>query len=55
VGLIAKEIQSVWPYAMSDLILKSLLTKTHMRVKMPMILHLVAKESGLDRTGLGGM
>ena len=27
-GLIAEEIRSVWPYAMSDLILKSLLTKT---------------------------
>jgi hypothetical protein len=40
---------------MSDLILKSLLMKTQMRVKMTMILHLLAKESGLDRIELGGM
>jgi hypothetical protein len=55
VGLIAKERRSVWPYEMSDLILKSLLMKTQMRVKMTMILHLLAKESGLDRIELGGM
>jgi hypothetical protein len=48
VVLIAEEIWSVWLYGMSDLILKSLLTKTQMRVKMTMILHLLAKESGLD-------
>ena len=29
--------------------------KTQMWVKMIMILHLLAEESGLDRTGLGGM
>ena len=46
---------TVRPYGMSDMILKSLLTKTQMRVKMTMILHLLAKESGLDRTRLGGM
>jgi hypothetical protein len=51
VGLIAEEIRSVWSYGMSDLILKSLLTKTQMRAKMTMILHLLAKESRLDRTG----
>jgi hypothetical protein len=39
----------------NDMILKSLLTKTQTRVKMTMILHLLAKESGLDQTGLGGM
>jgi hypothetical protein len=55
VGLIAEEIRSIWPYGMSDLILTSLLTKTQMRVKMTMILHLLAEESGLDRTGLGGL
>jgi len=55
VGLIAEEIRSVWPYEMSNQILKSLLMKTQMRVKITMILHLLPKELGLDRTGLGGM
>jgi hypothetical protein len=40
---------------MSNLILKSLLTKTQMQVKMTMILHPLAKESGLDRIRLGEM
>ena len=31
------------------------LMKTQMRVKKTMILHLLAKESGLDQTGRGGM
>jgi hypothetical protein len=31
------------------------LTKTQMRMKMIMILHLLAKESGLGRIGLGEM
>jgi hypothetical protein len=38
----------VGPYGMSDLILKSLLMKIQVQVKMTMILHLLAKESGLD-------
>ena len=54
-GLIAEEIRFVWPHEMLDLILKSLLMKTQMEVKMTMILHQLAKESGLDRTGLRGM
>jgi hypothetical protein len=48
VGLIAEEIQPVGSYKMSDLILKSLLMKMQMRMKMTMVLHLLAKESGLD-------
>jgi hypothetical protein len=36
---------------MSDLILKSLLMKTQMRVKMTMILQLLAKELGLTEQG----
>ena len=39
----------------SPIILLALLTKTQMRVKRTMILHLLAKGSGLDQTGLGGM
>jgi hypothetical protein len=46
----------IWSsYEMSNLILKSLLTKTQMRVKMTMILHPLAKESGLDWIRLGEM
>ena len=54
-GLIAKKIRFVGPYEMSDLILKNLLMKTQMQVKMTMILHWLANESGLDRIRLGGM
>jgi hypothetical protein len=48
VGLIAEEIRPVGSYEMSDLILKSLLMKMQMRMKMTMVWHLLAKESGLD-------
>jgi hypothetical protein len=55
VELIAEEIRSVGSFGMSDLILRSLLMKTQMRVKMTIILHLLAKERGLDLIGLEGM
>jgi hypothetical protein len=53
--LIAEEIRSEGSYEMSNLILKSLLTKTQIWVKMTMILHPLAKKSGLDQIRLGGM
>ena len=47
-GLIAEEIRSVWPYEMSNQILKSLLMKTQMRVKITMILHLLPTYEDMD-------
>jgi hypothetical protein len=38
----------VGPYRMSNLILKSLLTKIQMQVKMTMILHLLANQVWIE-------